>query len=133
MKMKKFIIFFIVLVCCSTYNNEYKNDIINSYKELSNIPAGVDKNGDITLESIEFHCEFASESIEDYKNDNLLISDFVELHYATFRQTFKNQPIEEVEKFMTTLYKYCNLEQEFIQGWTSLDELEQIYLSSYKQ
>jgi len=131
--MKKFIIFFMVLVSCSSYNSEYKDEVINSYKELNNIPVGVDKNGEITLDSIEFHCELASESIDDYKNDNLLISDFVEIHYATFRQTLKNQPIEEVEKFMRILYKYCNLEQEFIEGWTSLDELEQIYLSEYKQ
>ena len=131
--MKKFIICLLVLINCSTYNNVYKDEVVNSYKELNNTPDSLDKNGELTLDTIKFHCEFASENIAEYKNDNLLINDFVELHYATFRVIFQNQPKEEVEKFMKALYKYCDLEEEFNDGWTSLEELEQTYLSEYNQ
>jgi hypothetical protein len=123
------IIFF---VSCNSYQSEFKNEAVSLLKELNDIPAGIDKNGEITLETIEFHCEFAQDNIQEYQEENLLITDFMELHYASFRVLYEDKPIEQIENFMKALYNYCNLQDEFNTGWTSVEELEEIYINEWK-
>ena len=60
-------------VSCTSYQNEFKNDVVTALKELNDIPAGIDENGKISLETIEFHCEFAQENIQEYQEENLLM------------------------------------------------------------
>jgi len=119
-------------VSCTSYQNEIKNDVVTALKELNDIPAGIDENGKISLETIEFHCEFAQENIQEYQEENLLITDFMELHYATFRALFEDKPMQDIENFMRVLYNYCNLQNEFNDGWTSVEELEDIYINEWK-
>ena len=132
--VKKFIFlsFIVFFVSCNSYQSEFKNDAVNALKELNDIPAGIDENGEITLETIEFHCEFAQDNIQEYQEENLLITDFMELHYASFRVLHEDKPIEQIENFMKALYNYCNLQDEFNTGWTSVEELEEIYINEWK-
>ena len=123
----------IIFVSCTSYQSEYKNDVVIALKELNDIPAGIDENGEISLETIEFHCEFAQDNIQEYQEENLLITDFMELHYSSFRALYENKPIQQIENFMRVLYNYCNLQDEFNNGWTSVEELEEIYISEFKQ
>jgi hypothetical protein len=124
------IIFF---VSCNSYQIEFKNEAVSLLKELNEIPAGIDENGEITLKSIEFHCELAEESIQEYQEEDLLVSDFIEFHYASFRVLYEDKPIEQIENFMKALYNYCNLQDEFNTGWTSVEELEEIYINEWKE
>lgn len=129
----KFLIILLLITACSPYQSEYKDEVVISFKQLTDIPEGIDESGEITLKSIEFHCELAVEGIADYLADDLTVSDFIEFHYATFRMLADNKPIQDIETFMTALYKYCNLEEEFNSGWTTVEELEKIYIADWKQ
>ena len=124
------IVFF---VSCNSYQSEFKNEVVSSLKELNEIPAGIDENGEITLKSIEFHCELAEDSIQEYQEEGLLVSDFIEFHYASFRNIYQDSPVQQIENFMRALYSYCNLEAEFSNGWTSVEDLEEIYINEWKQ
>lgn len=124
-------IILLLFVSCSPYQTDYEDEVISVYKQLTDIPQGIDESGEITLRSIQFHCEFAAEGIADYLADDLTITDFVEIHYASFRSLVEDKPITDIENFMKILYKYCDLEEEFNNGWTTLEELEEIYINEF--
>ena len=128
------LIILVLFFACSPYQSSYKSDVVSDYLTLNDLP---ESSADFALENIEFHCEFAQDGLDDYANDVLIPIElgpklFIQFHYSLFRVGNPEKPINQIDKFMNSLYAYCNLEEEFNIGWTSVDELEEIYINEYK-
>jgi hypothetical protein len=137
--MKKSLIILLLIVSCASYQTEFEEDMIYQHQkfyglEFSDDPADLSS----ILILIKTECKNISLQIEKYNKEGLDLESVVDLNYKELRSISKSRDEKaekrnlsntpyDVQQYMTTLYKYCNLEDVFLDNWISLSKREDSY------
>jgi len=137
--MKKYFLFLLLISFCASYQTEYEEDMIYQHQkfyglEFSEDPA--DLSSIIIL--IKTECKNITDLIEVYNKEGLDLEGVIDLNYKELRSISKSRDEKaekrnlsntpnDVEQYIMTLYKYCNLEDIFLDNWISLSKREDSY------
>tara|TARA_B100000674_G_scaffold82405_1_gene57089 strand:+ start:473 stop:880 length:408 start_codon:yes stop_codon:yes gene_type:complete len=119
MRYNYFSFLLILLVFCSS--NPYEEELsLNSEMLFSEISSFKDTDRDLNKQ-----CELLDEEKAYHENDGLPLSYFVEYEYYKFR--YLGASPENVEKYLNSLFNYCDMGEIFNNNWKSLDYQENLY------
>ena len=104
-KTLNFLLLLLLIVSCTNYQTEYRDDAIREHKilyELENIDFDEEK----IIEYINLECEFIEEGINDHIADDLPIYYFIDFYYIIKRNS--GAEAQAVESYMEAIFNYCN-------------------------
>ena len=70
-------------------------------------------------------CSLLEEEREYHENDSLPLAFFVEYEYYKYR--YVGGSPENVEKYLNSLFFYCDMGDVFTENWNSLEYQENLY------
>ena len=123
-KTLKYLLLLLLIVSCTNYQTEYKDDAIREHKilyELENIDFDEEK----IIEYINLECEFIEEGIDDHIADDLPTYYFIDFYYIIKRNS--ENTAQDVESYMEAIFSYCNFSSELEGNWESLEAREESY------
>ena len=123
-KTLNYLLLLLLIVSCTNYQTEYRDDAIREHKilyELENIDFDEEK----IIEYINLECELIEEGINDHIADDLPIYYFIDFYYIIKRNS--GAEAQAVESYMEAIFNYCNFTSELEDNWESLDTREESY------
>ena len=123
-KSINYIILILLIVSCTQYQTEYREDAINEFKNINGF-SNYDLDNDEILKQVNAECEFIKEGIDDHIADDLPIYYFIDFFYIIQRNL--GAEAQMVENYMETIFNYCNFTSELEDNWESLDAREKSY------
>ena len=123
-KSIKYIILIFLIVSCTQYQTEFREDAINEYKNINGY-SNYELDNDVILEQVNSECEFIKEGIDDHIADDLPIYYFIDFYYI-IQRNFGAEALV-VESYMEAIFNYCNFASELEDNWESLEAREESY------
>tara|TARA_A100000164_G_C21844973_1_gene742030 strand:- start:454 stop:882 length:429 start_codon:yes stop_codon:yes gene_type:complete len=137
--IKKSLLILLLFISCSSYQTEYEEDMIYQHQKFHGLKFS-DDPADLSsiIILIKSECKVITDQIEIFNNDGLDLEGVIDINYKELRSISKsrdekaekrilNNTPDDVQEYMTTLYKYCNLEDIFLDNWISLSKREDSY------
>lgn len=141
MSIKIIILSLLISFCSSTtYVDEYKEKIVEVHQEFYGLVNSADSADQASIViKVKSECKYISEEIKIHEKDDLSLEWVVDFHYITLRQTSKshdeeaevrnlNKTPQQVEDYMSILYKYCGFDNVFSDNWDSVEKREKSFL-----
>ena len=123
-KTLKYILSLLLIVSCTNYQTEYKDDAIREHKNVYGF-TDLNLDDDEILKQVNAECEFIEEGIEDHIADDLPIYYFIDFYYIIQRNSGKEA--QGLESYMKAIFNYCNFSSELEDNWESLEAREESY------
>ena len=119
MKFKYMTLVLLSMMFCSS--NPYEEDLSFNgdvlFREISNF--------EDTDRDLDSQCSALEEEREYHENDSLPLAFFVEYEYYKYR--YVGGSPENVEKYLNSLFFYCDMGDVFTENWNSLEYQENLY------
>ena len=119
-----YILLSLLLVTCSQYQTEYRENAINEYKNVNGL-SNLDLDNEVILNQVNSECEFIKEGIDDHIADDLPTYYFIDFYYIIKRNS--ENTAQDVESYMEAIFSYCNFSSELEGNWESLEAREESY------
>ena len=119
MKLKYMTLVLLSMMFCSS--NPYEEDL--SFN--GDVLFGEISNFEDTDRDLDSQCSALEEEREYHENDNLPLAFFVEYEYYKYR--YVGGSPENVEKYLNSLFFYCDMGDVFTENWNSLEYQENLY------
>ncbi len=119
MKFKYMTLVLLSMMFCSS--NPYEEDL--SFN--GDVLFGEISNFEDTDRDLDSQCSALEEEREYHENDNLPLAFFVEYEYYKYR--YVGGSPENVEKYLNSLFFYCDMGDVFTENWNSLEYQENLY------
>ena len=123
-KTLKYILSLLLIVSCTNYQTEYRDDAIREHKNVYRF-SDLNLGDDEILKQVNAECEFIEEGIDDHIADDLPIYYFIDFYYIIQRNSGKEA--QGVQSYMEAIFNYCNFSSELEDNWESLEAREESY------
>ena len=123
-KTLKYLLLLLLIVSCTNYQTEYRDDAIREHKNIYGF-SDLNLDDDEILKQVNAECEFIEEGIDDHIADDLPIYYFIDFYYIIQRNSGKEA--QGVQSYMEAIFNYCNFSSELEDNWESLEAREESY------
>ncbi len=121
--MKRYILLIILLVSCTSYNDDYEAETIVKYKhiytEFENLSESQMEN------KLKLECNVLEDEMLIHVDDGLTLNYFLEYEY--YKHRFQGGSPEQVEALLFPLFYLCGLDEIIEKHWNSLEYQENNY------